>query len=723
MDKKIYLRVVAVIVCLAMAVVMMPMGMLASATALEQTYTVLGEEIAFDDSQFTVAEDLTLPNGAPAIKVNGATELVLSEDLENFRVDFKYYCTTAGEINNAENFALSMRGGYYKLLLNYWGAKTNSDIVFESKYGTNKRQQLGLGYWEGGQSIWNNFTVILADRRVAILKNGAIWYEGELPDASKGGELKLEFSGAYETYIGELEVTTAEKADTYILYDVPLDDSSYGPYTIYDANYYGGSDRTYNNYHKITGTYGDIATSIYDDATASFVPATISGFNFGSHWATYTFLNNFGWSDGAGSFSVSAPKELIFETDFQIMDNGENAYQRGIKYFSQRGFEYQINQDGSYKVLLGTTTLKTGAVTRFDKGVWSNIRVESRETYENLYINGVLLYTATIPEGTEYTSPKIMRHSNNADAEIFLRNLRFINAEHLPEESYVKQWNVEETLANWESASWSYEEKAGEPAVKYISDANGNKNLSTSESNKIFHLRTYISSEIGANQQIFFVYLSGKKLQLSLWQNQCYIGVANNKTLSKYSASGYVNWVSSGIDIFDRWVDIDVYMSSTLIALLIDGEIVCYVENPVEGYTDGWYQLDPGPQAVGNLWISEMYYKDVANVEAAKAAINAVTYTDGVADETQRAAAIKAYEKLIDDEINMLGKAGRDAYAKAYYKQGDVNMDEVVNVMDIIKLKKMSLELIDQNVKADFNGDAVFNAMDMAALMRKNFGL
>ena len=87
---------------------------------------------------------------------------------------------------------------------------------------------------------------------------------------------------------------------------------------------------------------------------------------------------------------------------------------------------------------------------------------------------------------------------------------------------------------------------------------------------------------------------------------------------------------------------------------------------------------------------------------------------------------VKPMSKVVDREKLITGGQLdlQGAFNCTYPPLGDINNDGKINISDVIRCLRMSLELDEQDLRvADMNGDWVINISDVILLLRKAIGL
>lgn len=157
--------------------------------------------------------------------------------------------------------------------------------------------------------------------------------------------------------------------------------------------------------------------------------------------------------------------------------------------------------------------------------------------------------------------------------------------------------------------------------------------------------------------------------------------------------------------------------------LAIDGKVI-FCENNVKYDFTATRESD----LYTNIDVSQIAFADIKleqldGLRRAVTAINNVTFNDkGIADETLRQAAITAYGRLFS-EAERYYLCEKTSWFEIYYDYCDVNIDGNVNILDLVRLKKITSNLADATVKSDINRDESHNGSDLTLLRKYLLGV
>ncbi len=661
-------------------------------------------DIQFDSSIFNATGD-TLENGAEIIEVINGGELVLSESIKNFAVEFKYKAVSvAKETGDPLNFALKMRDdGFnkYTFALNYYSAANirATDIMFAGYGETSNRDNMAYNEWKGGDE-WNSFKIVMVQQRVAIFKNGKLWYSAELKDKARAGKLYLDFSGAYETYIADLKVTEGSLADTYALIDAALDGETYGTYTVEGSStYYRFINNMLVNYDSETGK-----TSIGKT----------------NDWGTYTFAENLG--------------KYEFETEIQ--QTGIEGGTRGTYITSPTGYKYLLITDCLY--VYDTSSVNVGSKyykAKLDDGNWHKVKITFDGTTEKVYYDNLEMYSVNV---ASYEAGAFTIKLQKSQGNIYVRNLKITDktVELVERETLTSYPTITSSSKNvfntgWENTVWQYNETLGGMFETTDHSQNGKiKAFSDDLSDSEFSMDMYIPSATStwAAQFNFRGMDNGKGssgFTITMDATQVYIkyystnagAVAQAKAENTNGWYAYTNANIFGSSILDRWVELKIKMYGTNLLITLDGAVLADVNDIYYGTatTDNFIQLYKR-----GLGVKRVNLESLAGLNDAVTALKAVTYDElGVADETLRANALTVYNSIdnsyVREFIESLG-----IWEKAYYDYGDANADCYIDVRDLVRVKRLSAldSTATETAKSDVNCDGNYNAND-AVIIRK----
>ncbi len=636
----------------------------------------------------------TLENGAKIYKVseNGGT-VVLNESIQDFAIEFKYM-DVATVSANPFNMNVNMRGGKYALAIHNWatlpaegGNYTKShDLRFvtdgKTSYG-------GNGHFSVADNVWTQFKIVMAGQRVTVLKNGTVWYSADLKDAATAGALELDFSGTYETYIADVKVTTAVEKDTYTLVDADLKSDLYDSYSVDGTTKYPFINKLNIEYDSTTG--GSIIGSSND-------------------WNSYTMAT------GISNYE--------FNIDLQMANMPSGV--QGIRFTSPSGYSYWVIADCLMVKDSAGTTLKTyynnTLGSKFNDGAWHNLRIDLKDSTETLYVNNKLIHTITDIAGVENGS-FILKMAKDSGT-VYVKEMSIIETSNLSRTTAMTfpELNSESYSSGifgygWANDVWESFTAQGITGAKVTNTGKNGRNpmfKDTEASNCVLSMKVYLDSSESTNLEFYMrgrLEASSNGFYVNLKQDYCQV---NGTKASK---------VTFETPITDRWVDLEMYMFNTNAIVVVDGIVIADFSDINYDFSSGRVSyLITGSSNGNSIAVADVKMESLDGLMNAIENIEAVTYDEnGIADEALRTAAITSYIRLYS-AVEKQYLENNTSWFEVYYDHGDVNTNGNVDVLDLVRLKKIAALQADATAKSDINRDSLCNSDDMTILRQVLLG-
>ncbi len=617
----------------------------------------------------------TLENGAKIYKAseNGG-KIVLDSDIKDFAVEFKYM-DVADVKSNPTNLNLNMRGGKYSLAIHNWATLPAEGATYVKSHdlrflNNGKTAYGGNGHFAVEDNIWTQFKVIMAGQRVTVLKNGTVWYSADLLDEATSGALELTFSGAYETYIADITVTTADEKDTYTLIDADL------------------QSELFNKFKSMPVTYSS-------DIDAAAVT--------NNAWSTYTIASNI--------------KNYEFNIDFQYVNHGNV---RGVGMISPSGYRYLFINDGLYVYAAGSssTTATKGFTSINNDGKFHSAVLTFKNGVENVYLDGKLLYSVEIGELTQGGDFKVDYKLPGGTSSTYIKNIKLVETSNLSRTTAVDFPELDSESYStgifgygWANDDWESFTTQGITGAKVVNTTKNGRNPmfdETATSSRVLSMKIYMDSSETANLEF---YMRGR---LEASSNGFYVNLKNNYCQVNGTKSSKVTFEHS---ITDRWIDLEMYMFNTNAIVVVDGVVVADFDNITYDFTSSrrsW--LISGANSGKSIAVADIKLESLDGLMNSIEKIDAVTFDEnGIADETLRADAISSYTRLYSD-IEKYYLENHTNWFEVYYDYGDVNADGNVDAVDLVRLKKIIALVSEETVKSDIDRNGTHAGTDLTIL-------
>lgn len=671
-----------------------------------------GEAVLVKTAEANIAGEVltatgdTLSNGAVVYKANenGGT-VVLADSAKDFTLSFKYR-DVQKDVSNPAPLNVKLRGGKYTLAIHEWataGQKKSTTLRFLG----NGNAVGGNNYFEVNDDVWTEFKIVMAGQRVAIFKNGVLWNAADLKAEAAYGALTLELSGAYDTYIADVKLTSAEEKDTYGLIDADLQSNE-----VYGNKSFCGMPLTYAN--------GDtkIAAGTY---------------------SSYDLYNN----PGEYEFSV----DFYYDSEYYLGDGTKERIQgmRGLQINAPSGNTYLFVSNALY-----LKDNKWAANTSLDLSTsdeYHTAMLVYKNNKEYVYLDGQQIYSQSVEASSGELGLYLKLAAADRNETAYLKNIKLVNTENIsrttvtefPELNESFDYNNKKSIFgySWSNTQWEAFSKDEISGAQLISETNGNTPMfdETANSDITLGFKLYMptpeqeSTDYVTNVEAYLrrptdVNTYGIRL---VFQNKRvyvnYYSITEQKEIFKEASYSNTDYFAS--TPIGRWAEVEIYMFGTSFMLAMDGKVIFCTDDVVYDFTAArtsrlWTQA-----AVCNIAIADVKLQSLDGLMNAIESINNVTYdTYGIADEALRQTAITSFTRLYS-KVERQYLQDNTSWYSVYYDHGDVNIDGSVNILDLVRLKKItaSPEKVGETAKSDINRDGSYDGKDLVILRKVLLGI
>ncbi len=678
-------------------------------------YEFMGEQVAFDlPDGICVSTDAEL-NGKTVIKNTTADRktFTLAENLQDFKISYKFHNGSGWGSSGVLAPVLVTTRGTYQFASTYYNP--NGDLYFGGG-GETQRHQKG-----GGTSGWHTAEIMMKGDRMVILYDGIVWDSRTLVKGTTSGKLSIGIR-YIDTEICDLKVETVTDDDMRVLAD---SDFTTGANTNFRVS---GTYDSAEKAHKITDKYSEYL---------------LNG-PYGLGDAQNAVLDNF-----------------TFEAEFKFADMVHaQAWQRGILLYMPSGnvvalYGASARASTDYNGLYNGATNNENGINLND-GKYHTVKVISKYGYEQIIVDNTIIATFEVKERV---SGHIKWKNFREDGCTYVKKVKIINnidiaarkQKQISKVDLGVQTDTTPFFNNWSANTWTPEIVDGKPAYTLKEYAgNGNSTLRANtvinDNAWIYHTEFYINDEtifdnetdasrIG-KESAFVLRLKKndtelKHIVLSVYKSQYRVNGNTNISIKGLTVDkdGYVQFSKS---IVGRWVSLDVIIIDNYIIVSLDGVKNVFIASKPDAYAGDVMLSDSATidqiylpsRANGKISFADVSYQ---YADELKETVNAIDNIGKVA-ENSGVAIMNAEEKYsvlgANEKSEIAYFIGRLNIAYNTYDElftdGDVNENGVVDVIDLIRLKKISAGGADKTIKANVDKDAdrVIGALDMAVLKK-----
>ncbi len=622
-------------------------------------YEFFGEKVSYDIPDGISIKGDTLSNGELILTSDDDTRkiITISENLQDFKISYKFKNGSGwGSSGTLAPVLLTMRGVYSFANLYY---NPNGDLLFGGGDETT-RHKVG-----GGTTGWHTAEVIMKGDQMVIVYDGIVWDSRTLVKGASSGKLAISLRYA-DTKLCDLKVEAATDED--------INQKINADFTVEG-----------NNNFPVTGTYNS-------EEKALEIPA---------NWSEYV-LDGPNDQDDVNAATVESYE---LEIEFRLDGVTTAAYQRGAEVHLPSG--YSIGLFGSqFRTALRENLTGKGSdyFTYKDSnnldGNYHTVKVVSKYGYEQITVDGVVLKTYEISE----------RKSGN----ISWKNSRQEGT------AYIKSIKLTDISTNNNRVIYS------EPEVDIANRNTSNRVYTRShgtvinEDAWVFSTSFYVK-DIDAHNTGDLVWFRLKSTDsgnvnsvgLCISKTQYYMQGSGYGIKTITDANGYVPHTIGSNQV----VDVRVAIIGNYIIVTIDGQTdIWYAESgiPVDSATSDHIQFFPSANDTvsieENVVVYNTEYEYASELEGVIADIEAIGEVN--ADSSSLIfAADDSVDTLCDghtDEIAYFTAKLDAAYTgyHALFADGDVTEDGNVNIIDLIRLKKIVAGSADKTIKANVDKDA-----------------
>lgn len=635
-------------------------------------YEFMGQQVAFDlPDGVEVTTDANL-NGKTVLKntTEDRKTFTLAENLQDFKISYRFQNGSGwGSSGTLAPVLVKMRGRYNFANLYY---NPNGDLLFGGGGETTRHKV------SGGTTGWHTAEIIMKDDRMVIIYDGIVWDSRTLVQGATSGELQisLKYIG---TEITDLKVESVTDDDLNLLVN---------------GDFSEGAKQAF----PVAGAYD------YEEGALAIT----------NQWNEYKF-------DGPNNFddkNYATVENYVLEMEFRLDGITTSAYQRGAEIHLPSGYSVGLFGSEVRTALRENLTGKSssyfiGRSLNLMDGNYHTLKVISKYGTEQIIIDGTILKTYEI---TERVSGNISWKNNKQEGTTYLRMLKIYN----------------DTSA--ERAIYS------EPVVD-VSQRNSSNRVYTRTHATVINEDAWVFSARfkvvdidahAANQLLWFRIKStnsgGKDaVELCIDKTQYYFGGANYGLKTVTDDNGYVPHTVKS----DTWVDVRVAIIGNYVIVTIDGKTDVWYANigikPDSGTSDHIQFFPSTSDTVSieeNVVVADVKYEYASELEGVIVAADAIG--EVTADSSALIfAAEDSLEILNDSHLAELayftGKidAAYNTY-DALFEDGDVTEDGNVDIIDLIRVKKIAAGGADKTIKAnvDKDNERIIGATDASALRK-----
>lgn len=634
-------------------------------------YEFMGEQIAFElpeGMQVTTAADL---NGKTVIRntTEDRKTFTLAENLQDFKISFKFKNGSGwGNSGVLAPVLLKMRGSYQFASTYY---NPNGDLFFGGGGESNRHKV------SGGTSGWHTAEIMMKDDRMVILYDGIVWDSRTLVKGTTSGALSIGIRYV-DTEICDLKVETVTDSDLN---------------AVVNADFSGGA----NTYFRVSG--------IYDAEEGAFAVT--------DKWNEYVLNGPQNFNDG----NYATVENYTLEMEFKLVGITTSSYQRGIEIHLPSGYSVGLFGTEIRTAVRENLTGKTsGFITKaYDllDGKYHKLKVISKYGTEQIIVDDTILKTYEI---TDRVSGNISWKNNKQEGTSYLKNLKIYN-DNTAERAVYSKTDIDVSNVNKDNRIYT-------------------RNHATviNEDAWIFSTRFKVL-DIDAHTKEGIIWFrlkstnSGGKdaVEVCIDKTQYYLGGANYRIRAVTDDNGYVPHIVKS----DTWVDIRVAIIGNYIIITVDGKTdVWYADAGVQpdSKTSDHIQFFEGADSTvsiaENIIVDDVKYEYASEIEGIIAAADGIGEVN--TDSTDLIfAAQEAFNTVNAEHLGELSyftdkvDAAYNTY-DGFFADGDVTENGSVDILDLIRLKKISGGVAERTIKAnvDKDTDRIIGASDTATLKK-----
>lgn len=705
------------------------------------TYSAFGEEAGYsmgDDWKAAGTLNDKITPYYTYTDENQFNTITISKDVKDFKLSFKFFAN-ADALTTAESplaVRVVMRDGKegrYVLGLHSWQSKTISFTSPVEEENINSQGAINTG--------WHTVKIVAVGQRMKIMIDGLVW-----KDLTLSSELS-----------GELSIIM-RKADIAELCADYADESDFDDDVIVDWDFSTeGLDLPKMPGAKNHSTLLSLADYNSDDFVRYPIGVTWTGTGFNGTDTT-----------------VSIPADNKIEISF---DSTANNYNRGFALALPSGRTVLIGNEcirlyasgapfkdwDSFKVnyeekpfnqlrAMSTSLLEQGTTltSNHKDGFFHKLKIVSKNGIEQVFVDNILFFTNTVdPNFVTGKLEYIGVRSNTGN--VLIESIKVTDvSEKTARKAIATKIGYNNNRAGllpygfnsgtvYSDVNFEVGYKDGVRGVKAVKVNNngyirtrgfydGDNPFSTEENNQnwCYSVKFYIENEA--------VFADGAKafaLQLREGSPNDGNGVYFTLNNGNYVIKGKgLNQTISTESLIEKWVELDIYFIGNHLVIDLDGQknsftVQKYNEAAGLSYPRDMFSKDLvqfGATAANNIWLTDTIYWDITELSNAVDAIDKVD-TDNRENVvyTDLRTAEAAYTALPEDEKPNVPNADALASARellASYEKGDVNRDSAVDIIDLIRLKKISVGTSEPTGTHDVAGDGEdsVSAVDLAEM-------
>lgn len=664
------------------------------------TYEVFGETKNFDLSSGLVYDGDTLENGSGIITNLTAADRVikLADSVQNFKLSYKFKngTQTAGDeytiwapvmarMRETADGAYAFSGAFWQLY----------DITFLYHHGgkdVSEEHRDQYGGWSSvdAENKWHTVEIMMLDNRVVILYDGMRWHDAEIERAVEAGELSLRLRYA-NTKIADVKVEEVTEADMSRAVDV---------------NFETKANSKLNLWYTANGS----AVSATHNAEEGSLVLT-------NKWDSFTFKSA-NWAT-----DVSTVDDYVLEAEFKLEGVTTTPEQRGVILYLPSGnavglFGNQFRTSDATHITGYGSSYFTYRYADLMDGNYHTVKVVSKYGSEQIFCDGVLLKTFEV---TERTAGSLVWKNNRQEGTAYLKSLKLTDVTDLDVNALYSDKAIDLTTQNVYNRVYTrnhgvvINENAWVLKTGfYVKDIDAHKD------NNIAWFRLKSTDSGNTNS-----------VGLCIQKHQYYMQGSGYGVKYVTDDNGYVPHVVTS----NKWVDIEIMILGNQIIVTIDGKTNIWVaENGIPNDSASSDHIQLFPNSGDTVDVTENvvfknakyeYLTEVGSAVSTVAGIGEVSKESGSAiiEAEDKLATLGSYDK---DKISYYITNLEAAYAQydALFEQGDVTEDGNINVIDLIRLKKVSAGAADRTVKSNVNGDAdhTIDAQDAVILRQLLLG-